>query len=174
MEKGFPPLLCQSHQYHPLVLRAAVTLQVAFFLQTVHIRSQGSHGDVEFSGDPGHTLWFLDTDSLQNVYVIICNILEFLGDDRLFFQFLYLVKQMDQCLIDDFSVIHSSSPFRLFCPFRTGFRSFCLYCIKKVPDKQYQKLPGKRRIAPCRFPGSSVMFDSITSALFSLTVQSRS
>ena len=55
-----------------------------------------------------------------------------------------------------------------------GICSFCLYCIKKVPDKQYQKLPGKRRIAPCRFPGSSVMFDSITSALFSLTVQSRS
>ena len=55
-----------------------------------------------------------------------------------------------------------------------AFRSFCLYCIKKVPDKQYQKLPGKRRITPCRFPGSSVMFDSITSALFSLTVQSRS
>ena len=56
-------------------------------------------------------------DGFYDVHIVVRQILEILGDDRLFFQFLYLVKQMDQCLIDDFSVIHSSSPFRLFCPF---------------------------------------------------------
>ena len=59
----------------------------------------------------------LQADGLDDVHIVVRQILEILGDDRLFFQFLYLVKQMDQCLIDDFSVIHSSSPFRLFCPF---------------------------------------------------------
>ena len=59
----------------------------------------------------------LQADGFYDVHIVVRQILEILGDDRLFFQFLYLVKQMDQCLIDDFSVIHSSSPFRLFCPF---------------------------------------------------------
>ena len=59
----------------------------------------------------------LQADGFYDVHIVVRQLLEILGDDRLFFQFLYLVKQMDQCLIDDFSVIHSSSPFRLFCPF---------------------------------------------------------
>ena len=99
MEKSFSPLLCQGHQHHPFVLRAAVTLQVAFFLQTVHIRIQGTHGDVEFPGDPGHTLWFLDADSLQNVHVIIRNILEFVCYDRLCLCIHHVMEQVHQQFI---------------------------------------------------------------------------
>ena len=65
----------------------------------------------------GRTIFILENRFGNDGYAFWFKLLEILGDDRLFFQFLYLVKQMDQCLIDDFSVIHSSSPFRLFCPF---------------------------------------------------------
>jgi len=54
----------------------------------------------------------LKADGFFDGHIVVRQILKILGDDRLFFQFLYLVKQMDQCLIDDFSVIHSSSPFQ--------------------------------------------------------------
>ena len=99
VEKGFPPLLCQGHQHHTFVLCATVTLQVAFFRKAVHIRGQGSHGDVEFPRDPGHTLWFLDADSLQNVHVIIRNILEFFCYDRLCLCIHHVMEQVHQQFI---------------------------------------------------------------------------
>lgn len=80
-------------------------------------------------------------DGFYDVHIVVRQILEILGDDRLFFQFLYLVKQMDQCLIDDFSVIHSSSLSVCSVPSEQGSAlSVCI--VSKVPDKQYQIAQG--------------------------------
>ena len=83
MEKSFSPLLCQGHQHYTFISGAAVTLQVAFFRKAVHIRGQGSHGDMQFPGDPGHALGFLDADGFEDVHIIICNIPEFVCYDCL-------------------------------------------------------------------------------------------
>ena len=99
VEKSFSPLLCQGHQHYTFISGAAVAGEISFSLQTVHIRGQGTHGNVEFPSDTGHTLWFLDADSLQNVYVIICNILEFFCYDRLCLCIHHVMEQVHQQFI---------------------------------------------------------------------------
>ena len=64
---------------------------------------------MQFPGNPGHALGFLDTDSLQNVYVIICNILEFVCYDRLCLCVHHVMEQIHQQFVQHPVVAFSHS-----------------------------------------------------------------
>ena len=109
---------------------------------------------MEFPSDTGHTLWFLDADSLQNVYVIICNILEFVCYDRLCLCVHHVMEQIHQQFVQHPVVAFSHSflydiwNFSVVCrdpsklPSRTHIRGLpALRIIFSIPSTRSSRKP---------------------------------
>ena len=96
MKKGLSPLLREGHMHHPLVLQAALSSNIAFFLQSIHICGQGPYRHGKPAGYHGHVSGLFHSDGLYDMHVIVGDVLILLRDDRLCLQSHHMVEQAHQ------------------------------------------------------------------------------
>ena len=73
----------KHYQNNALICFAAFPDNISLILKAVHIGRKRTDGHAKALCDFRHPSWLFNTDSLNNMHVIVCDILKFLCDNRL-------------------------------------------------------------------------------------------